>query len=193
MVTGKNPSRLTNWFLIHDDYPVTNVTWDDVQQFIQKLNRMERTDKYRLPTEAEWEYACRAGTTTMFHTTGNTAKDLSRVGWWVMNAGSKVHRVGKKPPNAWGLYDMHGNVWEMVQDWYGYYPSCSVTDPVGPSSGSYRVRRGGSHMSGGEDCRSATRGSSMRTLAKLSRKFDQYINGPGARNDLLGFRLLMTL
>lgn len=191
-VMGNNPSRISNWFLIRDDYPVTNVSWEDVQKFIQKLNNMERMDKYRLPTEAEWEYAARAGTTTLLHT-GNTAKDLSRIGWWAANSGSKIHRVGQKMPNAWGLYDMHGNVWEWVHDWHGNYPAGSVTDPVGPSSGSYRVRRGGSHFSSSEDCRSACRGTSGHFLSALSSSLDLYINGPGARNYLLGFRLLRTL
>jgi formylglycine-generating enzyme required for sulfatase activity len=96
---------------------------------------------YRLPTEAEWEYVCRAGTTTAYYT-GDTISD--NTGWYMDNSGGTTHEVGKKPANAWGLYDMSGNVWERCWDWYGDYSSDAQTDPRGPASGDSRVARGGS-------------------------------------------------
>jgi len=126
---------------------------------------------YRLPTEAEWEYACRAGTTTAYNT-GNTISD--NTGWYERNSGSKAHEVGKKPANAWGLYDMHGNVWEWCWDWYGSYSSGSQIDPLGASSGTYRVGHGGGWYESAENLRSAYR-------------LD--IN-PYARRYSLGFRLV---
>ena len=171
-VMGNNPSSFGG---CGDDCPVEKVSWNDVQEFILKLNSMEGTDKYRLPTEAQWEYAARAGTTTRFYT-GDNDDDLSRAGWHEGNSGSKTQPVGKRMPNAWGLYDMHGNVWEWVQDWKKDYPSGSVTDPEGPSSGSGRVGRGGSWPSRVRDCRSAVR----------------YRDDPGDRLGDVGFRLLRT-
>ncbi|MDR2734672.1 MAG: formylglycine-generating enzyme family protein [Spirochaetota bacterium] len=113
---------------------------------------------YRLPTEAEWEYACRAGTTTAY----NTGAEISdNTGWYSANSDSKTHEVGKKPANNWGLYDMHGNVWEWVWDWYGsgYYTADGAgTDPRGPTTGSFRVLRGGSWYSVAQYVRSAFRG-----------------------------------
>jgi len=131
--------------------PVENVSWDDVKEFITALNQKERTDMYRLPTEAEWEYAARAGSTSAFANGGisKTGCDfdtnLNAMGWYCGNADSKIHPVAKKQANAWGLYDMHGNVWEWCQDWYDSYHTNSVTDPGGPPSGSGRVYRGGSY------------------------------------------------
>lgn len=152
-VMGNNPSSFGG---CGNDCPVEKVSWSDVQEFILKLNSMEGTDKYRLPTEAQWEYSARAGTTTRFYT-GDNDDDLSRAGWHEGNSESKTHPMGQKRPNAWGLYDMHGNVWEWVQDWFGDYPSGHVTDPTGPSSGSYRVVRGGSWGSFARSCRSVNR------------------------------------
>lgn len=192
-VMGKNPSRLTNWFVINEDnYPVTNVSWYDVQEFIKKLNNTESVKKYRLPTEAEWEYACRAGTTTSFHT-GNTEKDLLRAGWVKLFTNTKYHRIAQKTPNAWGLYDMHGNVWEWVNDWYGDYPTGSVTDPEGPSSGTIRVRRGGCLHTIPSNCRSAYRGSNFWFLPLIKTPLDKYASAPTAAKDGTGFRLAMTL
>ncbi|MDR1858054.1 MAG: formylglycine-generating enzyme family protein [Treponema sp.] len=107
---------------------------------------------YRLPTEAQWEYACRAGTTTAYNT-GASISD--NTGWFDSNSGDKTHEVGKKPANAWGLYDMHGNVWEWCWDWYGVYSSAAQNDPAGPVSGAYRVLRGGSWNDYGQILRSA--------------------------------------
>ncbi|MCX6875998.1 MAG: formylglycine-generating enzyme family protein [Verrucomicrobia bacterium] len=104
-----------------------------------------------MPTEAQWEYACRAGTT------GDYAGKLPEMAWFSENSGRKTHPVGTKKANAWGLHDMHGNVWEWCADWYGDYPKGAVTDPTGSNNGSYRVYRGGSWRSVGTRCRSAYR------------------------------------
>jgi hypothetical protein len=170
---GNNPSYFGS---CGDNCPVENVSWNDIQEFIQKLNQMEGTDRYRLPTEAQWEYAARAGTTTRFYT-GNSDEDLSRAGWYGGNSGSKTHPVGQKTPNAWGLYDMHGNVWEWCQDWKGDYPTGSITDPGGPSSGFRRVDRGGSWYSLAWFCWSVNRNSLYER----------------DRHKSLGFRLLRTV
>ena len=144
------------------------ISWEDVQEFIGKLNARSGGRPYRLPTEAEWEYAARAGTTEERY------GDLDEIAWYDSNSGGTTHRVGEKAPNAWGLHDMLGNVWEWVQDWYGSYPGGSVTDPTGPGSGSFRVRRGGSWGLHARTCRSA----------------DRSRNSPGDRFYDLGFRLL---
>ena len=161
-VMGSNPSRFKD---CGDDCPVEKVSWHDVQKFIKKLNRMEGTEKYRLPTEAEWEYACRAGTTTPFsfgrclssdqaNYDGNNPLTECSKGKYR----KKTLPVGSFSPNAWGLYDMHGNVWEWCQDrWYRDYPTGSVTDPYGYSSGFRRVYRGGSWNRFARFCRSASR------------------------------------
>ena len=132
-----------------DDLPVERVSWNDCQEFCRKCTQLGLP--VQLPTEAQWEYACRAGTT------GAYADSLGEMAWYGSNSSGKTHPVGTKKPNAWGLYDMHGNVWEWCQDWKADYPSGSVTDPAGPSTGSYRVRRGGSWNDLARDCRSACR------------------------------------
>jgi formylglycine-generating enzyme required for sulfatase activity len=169
MVMGNNPSYFTG----DPNRPVEQISWEDVQRFIDKLNLRERRNRYRLPTEAEWEYAVRAGTTTAY-SFGNDTRQLRRYAWYTNNAGHMTHPVGQKQPNAWGLYDMHGNVWEWVQDWYGSYTGGAVTDPQGPPSGSDRVIRGGGWLDDAGDCRSAYR----------------IYAAPGSRYDGLGFRLL---
>ena len=120
-----------------DDCPVEKVSWKDAQEFIEKLNQHENENRYSLPTEAQWEYAARAGSTTAL-ANGNLVKTvcgldtkLSEMGWYCGNADSKTHPVAQKQPNAWGIYDMHGNVWEWCQDWKDSYPTTSVTDPGG--------------------------------------------------------------
>ncbi|MBN1847182.1 MAG: SUMF1/EgtB/PvdO family nonheme iron enzyme, partial [Deltaproteobacteria bacterium] len=140
-VMGNNPSYFKN---CGDDCPLESISWNDAQEFINRLNRKEGAQKYRLPTEAEWEYACRAGSTTRFYF-GDSESDLGEYAWYDGNSGGKTHPLAQKRPNAWGLYDMHGNVWEWCEDWYGetIHPG-SVTDPIGASGGSYRVLRGGS-------------------------------------------------
>ena len=152
-VMGNNPSNFKN---CGEDCPVEQVSWDMAQQFISKLNQMEDTNKYRLPTEAEWEYACRAGTETPY-SIGEVDK-LGEYAWYTINSANQAHPIGKKKPNDWGLYDMHGNVWEWVQDWLGEYPSNSVVDPKGPpDKGRGRVLRGGSWRSDARFLRSANR------------------------------------
>ncbi|MEA2013891.1 MAG: formylglycine-generating enzyme family protein, partial [Thermodesulfobacteriota bacterium] len=158
-IMGNNPSRFKG-----DNRPVEKVSWNDCQKFIRKLNRKEGTSKYRLPTEAEWEYACRAGTMTPFYTGDCISTDQANYdGNYPMPGCSKGRDrektvdVASFSPNKWGLYDMHGNVWEWCEDRYGYYPSGHVTDPEGPSGGSHRVYRGGGWSYGDRYCRSAFR------------------------------------
>ncbi len=146
-IMGENPSDFKK---CGDDCPVENVAWDDCQEFIRKLNERERTYKYRLPTEAEWELACRAGKGAAFANGGISESgcgldpNLDQMGWYCANSRRKTHPVARKKINAWGLYDMHGNVWEWCRDWYGKYPKGSVVDPKGARYGPKRVIRGGS-------------------------------------------------
>jgi len=130
-VMGSNPSKFEG-----ADNPVENVSWLEALEFCRKLSALPAEkaagNVYRLPTEAEWEYACRAGTTTQF-SFGDDDSDLGDYAWYADNSDDKTHPVGSKQPNAWGLYDMHGNVWEWCLDWHGDYPSGAVTDPTGPS------------------------------------------------------------
>ncbi len=150
-VMGKNPSYFGSY---GDNCPVEDVSWYEAQEFIKKLNKRDRSHTYHLPTEAQWEYAARAVTTGRFAGTGN----LYEMGWYYSNSsGNGTHKVGTKKPNQWGLYDMHGNVWEWCEDWKGSYPSGHVTDPSGPDRGSGRVFRGGGWYSYTRYCRSANR------------------------------------
>ena len=171
-VMGSNPSYFKS---CGQDCPVEQVSWNDAQAFIHQLNRKEGTDTYRLPTEAEWEYAARAGSSRAY-CFGDDKGRLSEYAWFEDNSSSRTHPVARKRANAWGFYDMHGNVWEWCQDWYGDYPSKSVSNPQGPSKGSYRVHRGGSWVKRARFCRSANR-------------FKSY---PDRRNRYLGFRLART-
>lgn len=170
-VMGENPSH----FLGDPNRPVENVSWEEIQAFITKLNEREGSMKYRLPTEAEWEYAARADSTDDY-SFGKEPRQLSNYGWHAFNSGGKTHPVRQLKPNAWGLYDMHGNVWEWVLDWYheAYYEESSSHDPHGPASGSYRVVRGGSWDCTAEDCRSASRN----------------VEHPSTGGKYVGFRLL---
>jgi len=140
------------------DHPAAYVSWNDVQAFIRKLNRAEGSAIYRLPTEAEWEYACRAGTTTRW-SFGEDAGPVESYAWSLEGLRAGAEEVGTKLPNPWDLHDMHGSVWEWCQDWYSghYYHSSPDVDPRGPSSGTYRVRRGGSFSSQARHVRSAAR------------------------------------
>ncbi|HZZ80056.1 MAG TPA: formylglycine-generating enzyme family protein [Gemmataceae bacterium] len=158
-VMGNNPSGGQ----ADKNLPVDNVSWNDCQAFCKKLGAMEKRT-YRLPTEAEWEYACRAGTTTAFSFGATLATDQANYnGDFIYGPGKKgVNRqkttpVGSFPANAWGLHDMHGNVWQWCQDWHGGYAAKDVIDPQGPKSGKNRVLRGGSWGSHPIFCRSANR------------------------------------
>ncbi|MBF0246209.1 MAG: formylglycine-generating enzyme family protein [Planctomycetes bacterium] len=171
-VMGSNPADFKGANL-----PVENVSWDDAVAFCKKLTERERSAgllpegwRYSLPTEAQWEYAYRAGTT------GPYAGDLDAMAWYYSNSGNQTHPVGQKKPNAWGLYDMHGNVWEWCLDWYQDDITSYTSDPYGPASGSNRVRRGGSWNYIAQYCRSAYRGSST----------------PSFWDYILGFRLVLA-
>ena len=151
--------------------PVGRVSWEECRSFCEKLSEKLGLP-VSLPTEAQWEYACRAGTTSAY------AGDFGEMGWYWDNSGRETHPVGQKKPNAWGLYDMHGNVREWCQDRYDedYYAESPTSDPCNEDSGSYRVRRGGSWGNGAGICRSAGR--------------DYY--EPGFRDNFLGFRLVLA-
>lgn len=168
-VMGENPSHFTG-----DNLPVERVGWEDAQAFIRKLNAQEGHVRYRLPSEAEWEYACRAGSRTRY-CSGDDAGLLGPYAWYGENSGGKTHPVGLLQPNAWGLHDMHGNVWEWVQDWYGDYPAGAELDPEGPSSGASRVLRGGSWDDSASYCRTA----------------DRDFDSPDSRDNDVGFRLAL--
>jgi len=153
-VMGSNPSRHKG-----ANRPVEQVSWYGVQSFIHRLNEAVGDSLYRLPTEAEWEYACRAGTTTRW-SFGDDESLLGDYAWYNgNNSPSGTKEMGTKLPNPWGLYDMHGNVYEWCQDWHSSYSSGSQIDPMGPTSGSRRVSRGGSFRSIAWGTRSAHRGS----------------------------------
>jgi formylglycine-generating enzyme required for sulfatase activity len=153
-VMGYNPSH----FKGDPERPVEGVSWDEAQRFIEKLAAQEGVTTYRLPTEAEWEYVARAGTATVY-SFGDNAVLLGEYAWYSDNAGGTTHAVGQRQPNDWGLYDMHGNVWEWVQDWYSrdYYQQSPRRDPPGPTQGRGRVLRGGSWFNGARSARSAQR------------------------------------
>ena len=169
-VMGSKPSNFKG-----PQNPVEQVSWNDAVEFCRKLSEQEGVE-YRLPTEAEWEYACRAGTTTKY-SFGDIESELADYAWYDENSGDTTHPVGSKKPNAWGLYDMHGNVWEWCEDWYESYPSGSLTDPTGASSGSDRVYRGG--------CWSIQ-------LPIYCRSAFRYRDSPDDRIRNLGFRVLRS-
>jgi formylglycine-generating enzyme required for sulfatase activity len=157
---GSEPWQGQSYMVPHPDHPVVYISWDDAQDLVRRLNEVEGEDVYRMPTEAEWEYACRAGTTTAY-SFGNRAGLLGDYAWYQANTWADgepyAHPVGSLLPNPWGLYDMHGNVWEWVQDWLGGYPAEAQIDPVGPPGGVYRVVRSGIFMAGPMGHRSAFR------------------------------------
>ncbi|MCE5242535.1 MAG: SUMF1/EgtB/PvdO family nonheme iron enzyme [Syntrophobacteraceae bacterium] len=179
MTMGADPSSFPAGGL---ECPVDGVNWNDCQEFIRKLNAAG-TCRYRLPTEAEWEYACRAGTSAAFgHEGVDFAEDghytgLDEIAWYSCNSMAKPHPVAVKKPNAWGLYDMHGNLCEWCQDWYGAYSGEPVTNPSGSPTGFKRVSRGGCWVSTARNCRSACRFSWE----------------PDWRSDFVGFRLVREI
>ena len=171
-VMGNNPSHFKN---CGDDCPVERVSWNDAQEFISKLNQLEDTTIYRLPTEAEWEYACRAGTSTIF-SFGDDEGKLGEYAWYKNNSKKRTHPVKRKESNPWGLYDMHGNVFEWVEDdWHDSYKgtptdgSAWIYEPRGPS----RVMRGGSWDFEAHFCQSAARNGVV----------------PGNQDGVIGFRV----
>lgn len=178
-VMGSNPSYFPN---CGDDCPVEYVSWDDIQLFITALNQ-QTGQSYRLPTEAEWEYTARAGSSTAFANgditvTGDSCdsdSNLDAMGWYCANSNFTTHPVAQKQPNAWGLYDMHGNVEEYCQDSYGNYPTEAVTDPTGPTSGSGHVHRGGN----------------FEGLARHSRSAIRFADESISRFRRIGFRLVL--
>ena len=172
-IMGNNPSQFT---ASGSQAPVEQVSWEEATEFCRKLTDAERKagklpagEEYTLPTEAQWEYACRAGTSGAYNLEGASLDELA---WYGRNSGDKPHPVGHKKPNAWGLYAMHGNVWEWCLDWYGDYPKGAVTDPTGPNQAGSPVNRGGGWSSGAWHCRSAIRSG----------------NAPDGREIILGFR-----
>jgi formylglycine-generating enzyme required for sulfatase activity len=166
---GNNPSKFTGC----PNCPVEQLSWVAVQQFIKKLNAANDGYNYRLPTEAEWEYACRAGESKL-----KTTEDAQAMGWYKKNSEGRTHEVGTKIPNAWGLYDMHGNVAEWVQDRFelNYYKVSPGVDPQGPASGSYRIYRGG--------------GFSDRSYTLLPEY--RLPKSEGTRDKSIGFRIVRT-
>lgn len=170
-VMGTNPSNFKG-----SDHPVEQVSWEDCQEFIKRLNATGM-GIFRLPTEAEWEYACRAGSAGKF-CFGDDESLLGNYAWYNANSASQTQPVGKKKPNAWGLHDMHGNVWEWCLDWYDDYSTEAVVDPQGPLSNSFpfpaRVFRGGCWRGGPDFAASAHRGG----------------RGPAYRSSILGLRLV---
>jgi formylglycine-generating enzyme required for sulfatase activity len=178
-VMGNNPSD----FKGEKNLPVEMVSWDDCQEFIKKLREKDKKP-YRLPTEAEWEYACRAGTKTPFSFGETISTDQANYKGNVAYGNGKkgVYRekttpVGSFPANAWGLYDTHGNLFQWCQDWLGDYPQKDVVDPQGPDEGQYRVLRGGSWNFYPQNCRSALR----------------FYHLPGHRNGSVGFRVCFSV
>ena len=170
-VMGSNPSGNK----AGDSYPVEWVSWVDCQKFIEKLNARTGLN-FRLPTEAEWEYAARGGNKSMGYKYSGS-NSIGDVAWYDDNSGYKTHPVGEKKPNELGLYDMSGNVWEWCQDWYGDYTVEAQTNPTGPQSGRIRMLRGGSYWSNAWRCRVSYRNYS----------------GPGSRIDIRGLRLALSL
>ena len=161
-VMGSNPSHFHG-----DDLPVEQIAATDVDEFLRRLNGSDPGKNYRLPTEAEWEYACRAGSTDARY------GELDDIAWFHRNSGDTTHAVGTKQPNAWGLFDMLGNVWELTADWKDNYPSGAVTDPKGPATGYYRVSRGGGWFDAGAAVTATFRASPA----------------PADRSNSLGFRI----
>ncbi len=173
-VMGTNPSKFKAFYK-----PVDKVSWNDAQEFIKHLNEKEGGSAYRLPSEAEWEYSARAGSTGLY-SFGGKPKDLIEYAWFGNEGyGGGSHEVGQKKPNPWGLFDMHGNVWEWVQDWYepNYYQKSPEKNPMGPDVGQYRVYRGGSWVGKAVNLRSALRYSGL----------------PSSRTNDIGFRVLREI
>jgi formylglycine-generating enzyme required for sulfatase activity len=171
-VMGTDPPKLR--FKGCDDCPVERVSWNDIQDFIKKLNQ-KTGKKYRLPTEAEWEYAARGGSQNRGYKYAGSY-NIGEVAWYDGNSSNKTHAVGGKKPNELGIYDMSGNVWEWCNDWYGNYSSGSQRNPQGPTSGTYRVLRGGG----------------WNLIARFCRVSNRSSFNPGYRGYNCGFRLAVS-
>ena len=173
-VVGVNPS-----FKKGTSNPVEQVSWEDAKSFCKTLSSLPAEKAagrvYRLPTESEWEYACRAGSETSY-CFGEDLANLGDYAWYYANSQSSHHPVGQRKPNAWGLFDMHGNVAEWCSDWYGPQTTQSIADPVGPSQGTERVYRGGSFLGAAKNCQSSNRLG----------------HNPYTRFNYIGFRLAMS-
>ncbi|MCP3926769.1 MAG: SUMF1/EgtB/PvdO family nonheme iron enzyme [Desulfobacterales bacterium] len=167
-VMGSNPAKFKDY---GKNFPVEQVSWRDTQKFIKQLNKIEGGKHYRLPTESEWEYACRAGLKAK--SIYGKRKYMKHV-WFKVNSKNRTHRVGTRKPNKWKLYDMQGNVMEWVSDWKGDYPENSVTDPTGPKKGYTKVLRGGSFRHGSKHCQCSSRDAL----------------GTSSRFDYIGFRIV---
>jgi len=165
-----NPSEFSG-----KDRPVERVSWNDARVFLEKLNAAEDTDAYRLPTEAQWEYAARAGSASAYAFGSETSR-LKEYAWYKTNSGGRTHRVGQLQPNDWGLYDMHGNVHEWCRDWFdrSYYSQSPAADPQGPDEGLAKALRGGDWGSEDWYCRCASRS----------------LGSPDRRSSRVGFRVV---
>ncbi len=181
-IMGDNPSRYKD-----DSCPVDSVNWFKAKEFCKKLNDLTadtRPDEYEfdLPTEAQWEYACRAGTSSSLNSgkeitvKNGSCYNLEEVAWYENNSGGKPHPVGLKLPNAWGIYDMHGNVWEWCRDYYGPYQTENAVDPEGPDTGYFRSDRGGSWIN---------------YYPCLLRSANRYCRNPKYEYNFLGFRIVL--
>jgi len=174
-VMGKNPSKRKG-----EQHPAEAMTWREAIEYCRKLSALPKEKAsarvYRLPTEAEWEYVCRAGTTTAY-SFGDDASKLGEYAWYVGNSGKKSHPIGEKNPNPWGVCGMHGNVFEWCHDWFGAYPSGSVINPMGPTTGKDKLNRGGSFNNTSEVSRSAERGGFS----------------PSGGHGVLGFRVVLEI
>ena len=188
VVMGSNPSRFKeesycpesymeiNGVSLCSDFPVERVSWNDVKEYISAYNKRAKDNfTYRLPTEAEWEFAARAGTSTTY-SFGNSSSEPTDYAWFSENSGKQTRAVATKKPNPLGIYDVHGNVLEWIEDRKGDYPNSSVTDPTGSKSGPLRIIRGGS----------------WHSLAYLLRSANRYYDGPDYRQHNTGFRLVRT-
>ncbi len=158
-LVGRNPSHFTG----DSNRPVEKITFFEATAYCSAITQRERAAgrlppdyEYRLPSEAEWEYACRAGTTNLF-SFGDDVKTADQVAWTAENSDATTHPVGQKQPNPWGLHDMHGNVWEWCQDWFEAYPAAPLTDPTGPATSKFKLFRGGGWNQDIEYARSANR------------------------------------
>lgn len=187
-VMGSNPSKFKRKNYCPNDHvverdnidicpnnPVESVSWIDTQNFIEKLNATDTEYSYRLPTEAEWEYSARAGSQTAY-SYGDDADSLKKYAWFYNNSDEMTHAAASKPANKWGLFDVHGNVFQWVSDWYGEYPTSDQKDPVGPLSGNERVVRGGS----------------FDDIARRVRSGYRHKISPRYKAKFVGFRLVRT-